>query len=151
MEREKSDKFCSEALISAWGSFTCGKSTTRDPWMYFPSEGSHTRDFYALKNLSNPRTSVPEASMITTGPPGSTVHREENCLWSKTTTNYIPLGCRKTNGGHPKSMSMCRTTYYCSIPVLFLYKWHYNRQKEMSNWLIYLSSIKIHLSLSERH
>ena len=30
-EREKSDKFCSEALISAWGSFKCRKSTTRDP------------------------------------------------------------------------------------------------------------------------
>ena len=27
-EREKSDKFCSEALISVWGSFTCRKSTT---------------------------------------------------------------------------------------------------------------------------
>ena len=28
-EREMS-KFCSETLISAWGSFTCLKSTTRD-------------------------------------------------------------------------------------------------------------------------
>ena len=27
-EHEKSDKFCSEALISAWGSFMCCKSTT---------------------------------------------------------------------------------------------------------------------------
>ena len=53
-EREKSDKFCSEALISAWGSFTCRKSTTRDPRLYYPSEGSHTQDFYALKK--NPRT-----------------------------------------------------------------------------------------------
>ena len=33
-EREKSDKFCSEALISAWGSFTYRKSTTRDPRFY---------------------------------------------------------------------------------------------------------------------
>ena len=48
-EHEKSDKFCSEALISAWGSFTCRKSTTQDQWLYFPSEGSHTQDFYALK------------------------------------------------------------------------------------------------------
>ena len=77
-EREKSDKFCSEALISAWGSFTCRKCTTRHPRLYFPSEGSHTQDFYALKKIhrprpgSNPRTSDPEASMITTGPPGST-------------------------------------------------------------------------------
>ena len=30
-ERENYDKFCSEALILAWGSFTCRKSMTRDP------------------------------------------------------------------------------------------------------------------------
>ena len=53
-EREKSHKCCSEALISAWGSFTCHKSTTRDPQLYFPSEGSRTLDFYALKNPSTP-------------------------------------------------------------------------------------------------
>ena len=46
-EREKYDKFCSEVLISAWGSFTCRKSTTRDQWLYFPSEE-------ALKNPSTP-------------------------------------------------------------------------------------------------
>ena len=50
-EHEKSDKFCSEALISAWGSLACRKSTTRDPRLYFPSEGSHTQDFYALKKI----------------------------------------------------------------------------------------------------
>ena len=44
-KREKSDKFCSEALISAWGSFTRRKSTTRDQRLYFPSEGIHTQDF----------------------------------------------------------------------------------------------------------
>ena len=53
-EPEKSDKFCSEALILAWGSFKCRKSTTRDPWIYFPSEGSHTQDFYALKKSIDP-------------------------------------------------------------------------------------------------
>ena len=74
IEREKSDKFCSEALISVWGSFTCCKSTTRDQRLYFPSEGSHTQDFYALKKSIDPGrdwTSVPVAS-ITTGSPGST-------------------------------------------------------------------------------
>ena len=77
-EREKSDKFCSEALISASGSFTCRKHTTRDPRLFFPSEGSHTQDFYALKKIHrprsglNPQTSDPVASVITTGPPGST-------------------------------------------------------------------------------
>ena len=53
-ERETSEKFCSEALISACGSFTCRKSTTRDPRLYFPSEGSHNQDFYALKNPLTP-------------------------------------------------------------------------------------------------
>ena len=31
IEREKSGKFCSEALISACASFMCRKSMTRDP------------------------------------------------------------------------------------------------------------------------
>ena len=54
IDHEKADKFCSEALISAWGSFICRKSTTRNPRLYFPSEGSHTQDFYALKNPWTP-------------------------------------------------------------------------------------------------
>ena len=54
-EHEKSDKFCSETQISAWGCFTSHKSTTWDPRLYFPSEGSHTQDFYALKKIHRPR------------------------------------------------------------------------------------------------
>ena len=54
LECQKGEKFCSEALISAWGSFRCRKSTTRDPWLSFPSEGSHTQDFYALKKSIDP-------------------------------------------------------------------------------------------------
>ena len=55
IEREKSDEFCSEALISAWGSFTCRKSMTRDPRLSLPSEGSHTaQDFYALEKSIDP-------------------------------------------------------------------------------------------------
>ena len=82
-ERKKSDKFCSEALISAWSSIMCRKSTTRDPWLYFPSEGSHTQHFYALKKSIDPgrvlypRTSDPVASTITMEPPGSTNLRGE--------------------------------------------------------------------------
>ena len=53
-EREKTDKFCSEALISAWGSFTFRKSTTQDLRLYYLSEGSHTQEFYALKNPLTP-------------------------------------------------------------------------------------------------
>ena len=44
-EREKSNKFFSGALISTWSSFTCCKSTTRDPRLYFPAEGNYTQDF----------------------------------------------------------------------------------------------------------
>jgi hypothetical protein len=32
------------------GSFTCHKSATQDPLLYFPSEGRHAVDFYAQKN-----------------------------------------------------------------------------------------------------
>ena len=53
-EHENSDKFYSEALISAWSQFTCRKSTTRDPRLYCPSEGSHTQNFYALKKPRDP-------------------------------------------------------------------------------------------------
>ena len=53
-EREKSDKFCSEAPISASGCFTCRKSTTRDPRLYFPSEGSNFSEF--LRSEKNPST-----------------------------------------------------------------------------------------------
>ena len=55
----------------------CRKSTTRDPRLYFPSEGSHTQDFYALEKYTdpqpglNPLTSDLVAIMITTGIPGS--------------------------------------------------------------------------------
>ena len=53
-ERGNCDKFGSEALFSDWGSFTCRKSTTRDPWLYFASEGSHTQDFPLWKNSTTP-------------------------------------------------------------------------------------------------
>ena len=35
---------------SIQGSFTCRKSATRDPQLYFPSEGRCAEDFIALKN-----------------------------------------------------------------------------------------------------
>ena len=34
-----------------WGSFTCRISTTRDPRLYFPSEGSHTRGFLLSEEI----------------------------------------------------------------------------------------------------
>jgi hypothetical protein len=51
------------------GSFKCRKSATWDRRFYFPSEGRHAMDFFARKIRSNPRTWVPEASMLTTRPP----------------------------------------------------------------------------------
>ena len=75
IEREKSDKFCSEALILTWDSFTCRKSMTQDQWLYFPSEEKIHRPWPGL----NPQTSDPVASMITMGPPGSTSHIASTC------------------------------------------------------------------------
>ena len=98
IEREKSDKFCSDDLISAWGSFTCLKSTTRDQRLYFPSEGSHTMDFYGLKNFIDPMLvwirehRIQMASMITTGPPGSSAGQ-----WISRTAKLAPIKCAPTN------------------------------------------------------
>jgi hypothetical protein len=46
---------------------TCRKSATWDRQLYFPSEGWHAVDFF--RPGSNPRSWVPEASMLITRPP----------------------------------------------------------------------------------
>jgi hypothetical protein len=57
------------------GSLTCRKAATWNRRLYFPSEGRHAEDFFAPKKIRrlqpgfNPRTWVPEASMLTTRPP----------------------------------------------------------------------------------
>ena len=56
------------------GSLTCRKSVTWDRRLYFPSEGRRAEDFFTrkiqqLRPGSNPRSWVPEASMLTTPPP----------------------------------------------------------------------------------
>jgi hypothetical protein len=57
------------------GFFTCRKVTTRDPQLYFPSEGSHAQDFLRPEKIRRlrpgvkPRSWVPEASMLTARPP----------------------------------------------------------------------------------
>ena len=48
IEREKSAKFCSEALISAWRSFTCRKSTTRN----LNDGESRMNRFYAYNEIT---------------------------------------------------------------------------------------------------
>jgi hypothetical protein len=55
-------------------SFTCRKSATWDRRLYFPSERRHAVDFFAQKIRrlwpgSDPRSWVPEVSMLTTRPP----------------------------------------------------------------------------------
>jgi hypothetical protein len=55
------------------GSFTCRKSVMWDRRLYFPSEGRHAMDFFAreiwqLQPGLNPRSWVPEASLLTTRP-----------------------------------------------------------------------------------
>jgi len=37
-------------FMSIQGSFTCCKSATWDPQLYFPSKGRRAEDFFALKN-----------------------------------------------------------------------------------------------------
>ena len=116
-EREKSDKFCSEVLISAWGSFTCRKSTTWDPQLYFPSQGSHSQDFYTLKKINqpwlglNPRTSDPVKSTITTGPPGLAIFLNNTCSNNR-------LACRLSN--IYKFLSNAREIFLIIFFILFL-------------------------------
>jgi hypothetical protein len=53
------------------GFLTCRKSTTRDPQLYFPSEGRHAQEFLRPKKIRrlrpglNPRSWVPEAKTDT--------------------------------------------------------------------------------------
>jgi hypothetical protein len=64
----------SDFHVNRRGLFTCHKSATWDRRLYFPSEGRHAVDFFTwiiqrLRPDSNPRSWVPEASMLTTRPP----------------------------------------------------------------------------------
>ena len=57
------------------GYFTCRKAGTWDRFFQFPSEGRHAEDYSNTRKIqwlrpgSNPRTRVPEASMLTTRQP----------------------------------------------------------------------------------
>ena len=55
IEREKSDKFCSEAVISAWGSFTCRKSTAQDQRLYFSLRRQSYSEFLRSEKIDRPR------------------------------------------------------------------------------------------------
>jgi hypothetical protein len=77
------------------GSFTCRKSATWDRRLYFPSEGR-------LRPSSNPRSWVPEASMLTTRPPKSP------CIGVLNLDNYV--GClRDTVYQDPVKLHNCCT------------------------------------------
>src|SRR5215475_10099917 len=54
--------------------FTCRKAATCGRRVYFPSEGRHVVEFFVrkirrLRPVLNPRSWVPEASILTTRPP----------------------------------------------------------------------------------
>ena len=57
------------------GPFTCRKAGTWDRFFHFPSEGRDAEDFSDTRKIRrlrpglNPRTQVPEASMLTVKPP----------------------------------------------------------------------------------
>jgi hypothetical protein len=50
------EKWLTDIAVIWWvphqmkGSLTCHKAATRDRLLYFPSEGRHAEDFFALKN-----------------------------------------------------------------------------------------------------
>ena len=99
IEREKSDKFCSEALISAWGSITCRKCTIPDQRLYFHSKGSHTQVFYALKKSIDP-------DRDRTREPGSRGKYDNHLITGVNTpilTTYLCYNCLKT---HPHRIKM---------------------------------------------
>ena len=78
-EREKSDKFCSEVLISAWGSFSAVNLrhgthgfTSLQKKVIIYSGFLRSEKIHRFRPGFNPRTSDPVASIITTGPQEST-------------------------------------------------------------------------------
>jgi len=92
--REMANKFRLKARVprNFQGSLTCCKSATWDRRLYFPSEGRRAEDFFArkirrLRPGLNPRSWVPEASMLTTRPPKPLHPQYVQCF---TATTSIP-------------------------------------------------------------
>ena len=83
----------------------CLKSMTRDQRLYFPSEGSHTQDFYALKKIHrpqqglNPRTLDPVASMITTGVDNICLGLECDVIGEQVGMQFFKLVSNVVRGG----------------------------------------------------
>jgi hypothetical protein len=72
--RETAGQFGLRLPRKSQGSFTYRRSASWDRQLYFPSEGRHAVDFFARKIRQfrpglNPRSCVPEASMLNTRPP----------------------------------------------------------------------------------
>jgi hypothetical protein len=88
------------------GSFTCRKSATWDPRLYFPSEGRSAEDFSALKNPTasagfETANLVPEASTLTPRPP-------------KPLVLYVNRGEEKP--------TRCHSMIYCSCELLYMFR-----------------------------
>jgi hypothetical protein len=78
-------------FYAIYGSSTCQKSATWGKRIYFPSEGRHAEDVFARKirrfrQGANPRSWVPEASMLTTRPPKMNVSLK---MWSCFTNTFM--------------------------------------------------------------
>src|SRR5215469_12570056 len=80
--------------------FTCRKAARWGRRLYFACEGRHVEDFFArkirrLRPGLNPRTWVPEASMLTTRPPKPLSCR---LLYALHPEIYVRSGICYTNG-----------------------------------------------------
>jgi hypothetical protein len=108
-----SRKNATSTLLS--GSLTCCRSATWGRWLYFPSEGRHAQVFFAQKIRRlwpglNPRSWVPEVSMLTTRP-------------SKPLVSLIYLGLLHCN---TNQCLRCRDLYKRCETLQMQRRWSYN-------------------------
>jgi hypothetical protein len=112
------------------GSFSCPKAGTWNRLFYFPSEGRHAMDFSSQKNPTvqsgaNPRSWVPEASMLTTRPPKPRVQystvRISNVFYDSNYLKYCFVFCTviiryKDTFDHSVKFNYCRIHFHVIRP-----------------------------------
>ena len=114
------------------GSFTCCKSMTWDKWLYFPSEGRHAEDFFALKKPTasagfEPANLGTKGQHTTSRPPKPLIIMYTNTkilTWERYLANmyqekafppFFQLSCTKTlyvNRICVKKLKICKNYYY---------------------------------------
>jgi hypothetical protein len=117
------------------GSLTCRKSATWDRRLYFLSEGRRAVDFFArkirrLRPDSNPRSWVPQVSMLTTRPPnpplvcrcfptGACPVRIATTILILKSTGFIPLCLvNNRNGVTTPSTTTIDVIYYMMTTIV---------------------------------